>query len=129
MTNLLQNAADAIHGRVAPDEGALPRGEIKVLLLRTAEAVQVVVRDNGIGLPQQDRDRLTEPYVTHKQKGTGLGLAIVKKVMEEHGGALHLQEPVDGGPGAVVTLSFPLDRLTESEDSMDKAGELQAANG
>ncbi|MEJ0045575.1 MAG: ATP-binding protein [Rhodospirillales bacterium] len=46
----------------------------------------------GVGLPQQDRDRLTEPYVTHKPKGTGLGLAIVKKIMEDHGGSVTLDD-------------------------------------
>ena len=48
--------------------------------------------DDGIGLPQEDRERLTEPYVTHKPKGTGLGLAIVKKIMEDHGGRLVLDD-------------------------------------
>ena len=45
------------------------------------------VADDGVGLPEEDRSRLTEPYVTHKPKGTGLGLAIVKKIMEDHGGS------------------------------------------
>ena len=35
--------------------------------------VRIIVTDDGIGLPQEDRARLTEPYVTHKPKGTGLG--------------------------------------------------------
>ena len=48
--------------------------------------VRIIVTDDGVGLPQEDRARLTEPYVTHKPKGTGLGLAIVKKIMEDHGG-------------------------------------------
>ena len=62
--------------------------------------------DDGVGLPQEDRARLTEPYVTHKPKGTGLGLAIVKKIMEDHGGTLSLDDRPDG-PGAVATLVLP----------------------
>jgi two-component system nitrogen regulation sensor histidine kinase NtrY len=64
------------------------------------------VADDGVGLPEQDRARLTEPYVTHKPKGTGLGLAIVRKIMEDHGGRLELAEAPDG-PGAVVSLILP----------------------
>ena len=59
-----------------------------------------------MGLPEEDRGRLTEPYVTHKPKGTGLGLAIVKKIMEDHGGKLSLSDRA-GGPGAVATLTIP----------------------
>ncbi len=56
------------------------------------EEVGISVADDGIGLPAQDRGRLTEPYVTHKPKGTGLGLAIVKKIMEDHGGRVVLED-------------------------------------
>ncbi len=68
--------------------------------------MRISVSDNGIGLPEEDRARLTEPYVTHKPKGTGLGLAIAKKIMEEHGGRLALEDRPNG-PGAVATLSLP----------------------
>jgi len=64
----------------------------------------VQVSDNGRGLPKSGRERLTEPYVTTRVKGTGLGLAIVKKIMEDHGGQLHLADRPGGG--AVVTLLF-----------------------
>ena len=46
----------------------------------------IEIADNGKGLPKADRARLTEPYVTTRERGTGLGLAIVKKIMEDHGG-------------------------------------------
>src|SRR6202030_3342561 len=71
-----------------------------------ADGVQVQVTDDGIGLPSEDRARLTEPYVTHKPKGTGLGLAIVKKIMEDHGGQVMLGDRPDG-PGTVATLVLP----------------------
>jgi two-component system nitrogen regulation sensor histidine kinase NtrY len=99
LTNLLQNAADA----VAMREGA---GRIALAVSAEGAEVRVSVTDDGIGLPQDDRARLTEPYVTHKPKGTGLGLAIVKKIMEDHGGRVTLDDRPDG-PGAVATLVIP----------------------
>jgi two-component system nitrogen regulation sensor histidine kinase NtrY len=99
LTNLLQNAADA----VAMRPGA--RNVKLRIFARNNEAVFSVI-DDGIGLPEQDRTRLTEPYVTHKPKGTGLGLAIVRKIMEDHGGRLELEQ-APSGPGAVVSLILP----------------------
>jgi len=64
------------------------------------------VEDNGVGLPAKDRDRLTEPYVTTREKGTGLGLAIVKRILEEHGGELTLADAAEL-PGARARLNFP----------------------
>ena len=99
ITNLLQNAADA----VAMREGAHQIG----LSVSLGEGqIAIAVSDDGTGLPDDGRAELTEPYVTTKQKGTGLGLAIVKKIMEDHGGALLLSDRADG-PGAVVTLVLP----------------------
>jgi two-component system nitrogen regulation sensor histidine kinase NtrY len=103
LTNLLQNAADAVAMRAA--EGA---GRIEARVDAEPEQVAITVTDDGVGLPrEEDRDRLTEPYVTHKPKGTGLGLAIVKKIMEDHGGKLVLEDREDG-PGARVALILPV---------------------
>jgi len=105
LTNLLQNAADAVAMRSR--EAGEPVGKIGVRVAVEDGMVLVQVADDGVGLPQADRARLTEPYVTHKVKGTGLGLAIVKKIMEDHGGRLELDDRADG-PGAVATLVLPL---------------------
>ncbi len=99
LTNLLQNAADAIAMREAA-------GSIGLRVQSDADDVRIIVTDDGVGLPQEDRARLTEPYVTHKPKGTGLGLAIVKKIMEDHGGRLTLDDRPDG-PGAIAALVLP----------------------
>ena len=99
LTNLLQNAADA----VAMRPGAK---SVKLRIYAHGKDAVLSVADDGVGLPEQDRARLTEPYVTHKPKGTGLGLAIVRKIMEDHGGRLELAEAPDG-PGAVVSLILP----------------------
>ena len=114
LTNLLNNAADAIAMR--EDGGA--NGHIVVTLSTEPDAAMITVTDDGIGLPAgEERDRLAEPYVTHKVKGTGLGLAIVKKIMEDHGGSLALED-APGHPGAQARLRLPW-RATP-ENAMDR---------
>ncbi|MDU7521787.1 MAG: ATP-binding protein, partial [Roseomonas mucosa] len=77
LINLLQNAADAIVMRPEGEAG----GRIAFTVSVEKDGAAFIVEDNGVGLPTgEDRDQLTEPYVTHKAKGTGLGLAIVKKI-------------------------------------------------
>ena len=115
LTNLLQNAADSLNARLArrPD----PPGEIAVKIEEGEDTVTVSVEDNGLGLPQENRERLTEPYVTTRAEGTGLGLAIVKKIMEDHGGRLELtdRKPI----GARVSLIFPKGDSNTASDAVD----------
>jgi len=106
VTNVVKNALEAIEAR----QEATEEGRIAVALAMTARGVVVSVTDNGIGLPQDGRARLTEPYVTRRAKGTGLGLAIVKKVLEDHGGTVLLEDAPSTGEdssGACVSLVFP----------------------
>jgi two-component system nitrogen regulation sensor histidine kinase NtrY len=121
LTNLLQNAADA----VAMREGA---GHIALTVADLPGEVRISVADDGIGLPQEDRARLTEPYVTHKPKGTGLGLAIVKKIMEDHGGTLTLGDRLDG-PGAVATLVLPRTLTMAAQQQPANAEPRQVPHG
>ncbi|MCW5774298.1 MAG: hypothetical protein KIT16_21830, partial [Rhodospirillaceae bacterium] len=57
----------------------------------------------GKGIPPELLPRLTEPYVTTRARGTGLGLAIARKIMEDHGGALLIDNRPEGGARAVLT--------------------------
>jgi two-component system nitrogen regulation sensor histidine kinase NtrY len=117
LTNLLQNAADG----VAMREGA--RHVTLRLVAKDGQAVLSVI-DDGIGLPETDRARLTEPYVTHKPKGTGLGLAIVRKIMEDHRGGLELEDAPDG-QGAKVSLILPLPEILPEATADDATGDLR----
>ena len=58
-------------------------------------AVQVVLRDEGSGIPQEHLPHLTDPFFTTKreQGGTGLGLSISAGIVREHGGTLHFDSP------------------------------------
>jgi len=73
--------------------------------------MQITVIDNGCGLPEENRERLVEPYMTTRTKGTGLGLAIVQRITEQHGGTLHLADaPRRNGKieGASVRMDLPI---------------------
>ncbi|MBH9969652.1 MULTISPECIES: PAS domain-containing sensor histidine kinase [unclassified Commensalibacter] len=108
LTNLFQNASDAINMKNEKSNGHENYiGNIWVTLELNKNTIIISVKDDGIGLPQEDRLRLTEPYVTHKPKGTGLGLAIVKKIMEEHNGTLQLKDRIEGR-GTISILTFQI---------------------
>ncbi|MDX2028597.1 MAG: PAS domain-containing sensor histidine kinase [Alphaproteobacteria bacterium] len=126
LTNLLKNAAEAVDARPAPLTGTLLPGEIRIRLIPTENRITLSVEDNGKGLPVEERNSLTEPYVTTRTKGTGLGLAIVKKIMEDHHGELILADRPGGG--AIVSLIWPRrqpqdDALSaEDESATDETG-------
>jgi two-component system nitrogen regulation sensor histidine kinase NtrY len=106
ITNLVKNAVEAITP-LPPDE----RGDARVTVRARDEGDHFVVEviDTGVGLPQHDRQRLLEPYMTTREKGTGLGLAIVKKIIEEHDGRIELLDSpavADGGRGAMVRVTL-----------------------
>lgn len=82
LTNLIQNAQDALEGR--PD----PRIRIQITHRPERNAVELTVEDNGPGVPAELQARLFEPYATSKAHGTGLGLAIAQRIAVEHGGDL-----------------------------------------
>lgn len=107
LANILKNAAESVSARIERD-GGKANGEITVKAYPQDGYGVIEVIDNGLGWPSADRSRLTEPYMTTREKGTGLGLAIVRRVMEDHKGRLELDAPADGQPGAVVRLAFPL---------------------
>jgi len=119
VTNLVKNAAEAIQA-LPPD--AERDGRVEVRARAEGDRFVMDVIDNGIGLPQDNRQRLLEPYVTTREKGTGLGLAIVAKIIEEHEGKLELADSpavARGGRGAVVHVTFP--RAPSLRGALDKA--------
>ena len=101
LTNVLKNAIEAIESR-AP--GTKPAGRIVIRVREDDGHWRIEIEDNGPGLPDALRGRLTEPYVTNRTGGTGLGLAIVRRIMEDHGGRLVVENGLEGG--ARVTLVF-----------------------
>ncbi len=111
LTNVLKNAAEAVHARL--EAAPRPAGRIAVRMSMDGGVLAIDVQDNGVGLPEKDRDRLTEPYVTTREKGTGLGLAIVKRILEDHGGELVLTD-APRGRGARAIMKLPVQARPET---------------
>jgi two-component system nitrogen regulation sensor histidine kinase NtrY len=103
LTNILKNAGEAIAARRLTSPKL--KGKIQARLVSDDRGLGFQIEDNGVGLPAANREQLTEPYVTTREKGTGLGLAIVKRIMEEHGGEILLQDAART-PGARTVLHF-----------------------
>ena len=79
--NLARNAMDAMS-----DVDRMPT--LSIAASEVDEFMQVAVRDNGSGVPQDVRDKAFDPFVTTKESGLGLGLSISKTIVEAHGGRL-----------------------------------------
>lgn len=109
MTNVIKNAVEAVDARARNAEPDY-RGKIAVSMANDDAYLTIAVEDNGVGLPQE-RDRITEPYMTTREKGTGLGLAIVNKIVDEHGGEMSFSNGEGGGTR--VVLRFARDPVGE----------------
>jgi two-component system nitrogen regulation sensor histidine kinase NtrY len=112
LTNLVKNGVEAIESRSNRGEHSLEGDRVELKLHDEEGQLIVDISDTGVGLPE-DRERLTEPYVTTRVRGTGLGLAIVKKIVEEHMGEIaFLDRP---GGGTHVRIAFDTDKLAALE--------------
>jgi two-component system sensor histidine kinase PilS (NtrC family) len=83
--------------------------EISVKEVRSemGDTLCILVDDNGEGVPEENRDKIFEPFFTSRADGTGLGLAIIWQIMEEHGGTIAVDRNPGGGARFIVTLPLP----------------------
>ena len=99
--NLITNAVDA-----------MPQGKPGVITLRTArqgkDMVRVEIQDNGSGIPKDVLAKIFDPFFTTKAvgKGTGMGLSISYKIIQEHGGRIHVNTEL--GVGTVFAIVLPI---------------------
>jgi two-component system NtrC family sensor kinase len=99
LQNLLSNGRDAL-----PEAG----GCLTLVTRRHGDEVEILVRDNGSGIPKDKQAKIWEPFFTTKKrgKGTGLGLAYCKRVIKEHGGLIDVTSEV--GQGTEFTITLPV---------------------
>ena len=111
LSNLISNAIDAC----LFDQDMRKKWHIHVeSACENGKYVRISVRDNGIGMSQEVRDKLfTSFFSTKGHRGTGLGLLVTRKSMEEHGGTIGVESEV--GKGTVFTLRLPFHPVEGSE--------------
>jgi PAS domain S-box-containing protein len=101
LINLVSNAFDAMA------ETPAKQRRVEIMTARVGEgAVQVSVRDHGVGIQEEARERLFEQFFTTKSEGLGMGLAIVRSIIETHGGQI-AAENIDGD-GAKFYFTLPV---------------------
>ena len=98
--NLVRNAIDAL----AESSTAQPSVEVSMGENLAGSEVWLRVRDNGPGIPADERPRVFTPFHTSKRDGTGLGLAITKRIVEAHHGSIEVGEAASGGAEFIVSL-------------------------
>jgi two-component system nitrogen regulation sensor histidine kinase NtrY len=94
--NILDNAVAAVDGG-----GVI---EIEVKYDASLQMVTLEVRDNGCGVPDEDKPKLFEPYFSTKKSGTGLGLAIVNAIISDHNGYIRVRDNHPKGTKFIIDL-------------------------
>jgi signal transduction histidine kinase len=98
MSNLIVNSLDAL-----PEAGTL-----YMRLRKFDHEIQIVIADNGHGIPAEHIDQVFEPFFTTKKVGTGLGLALSKRIIEHNRGKISLRSSVrPGKSGTTFKISLP----------------------
>jgi signal transduction histidine kinase len=110
LLNLIGNGFYATNKRSRESDGTY-RPELKITTREFGESVEVRVRDNGVGVPPENRDKLFQPFFTTKPtgEGTGLGLSISYEVVtQQHGGTITVESEV--GDFTEFTVRLPRSR-------------------
>lgn len=107
--NIIINAIQAM------SQGGVVRVSAGITGDQLNRAVEVRISDTGIGIPKKDLPKLFEPFYTTKEYGGGLGLPIAYRIVEDHGGSIHIES--QEGVGTTVTIRLPCstDRVKEAE--------------
>lgn len=110
LMNVITNAAQATLART--DQG--PRN-VGIFTSDTPEGVMIRIKDNGIGMTDEVRSRMYDPFFTTKAigEGTGLGLAIVYGIIEEHQGRIDVESELGNGSEFRITLPHRHSRASE----------------
>jgi two-component system sensor histidine kinase FlrB len=84
--------------------------DLELLARRAANGrAEIIISDNGPGIPAAIRERIFEPFFTTRSRGNGIGLSIVKSVVEAHEGNVRLAA---SGGGATFVIDLPAEEIS-----------------
>ncbi|NQZ77457.1 MAG: GHKL domain-containing protein [Ekhidna sp.] len=111
--NILNNAVQAM-----PEEKK--DAEITIYTEEADNEVYVRIKDNGVGIPEELKNRIWEPFFTTKEVGvgTGLGMSITYGIIEKHGGKIELASEVGKGTEFVITLPKKITPKEKKEEEV-----------
>lgn len=102
--NLVQNAMHAVGGEGKVTLATALRQQPGAYGRKARNYVEVIVKDNGSGIPAKAMSNLFVPFFTTKQKGTGLGLAITQRIVQDAGGRIDVRSQPNTGTEFTILL-------------------------
>jgi signal transduction histidine kinase len=104
LVNIMVNACEAM-----VKGGTIIITESEDFFAGLGRIVRLQIQDTGPGIPASMQDKIFQPFFSSKEEGTGLGLSIAARIIEEHGGKIHVKSRP--GEGATFTITLPLRKI------------------
>jgi len=101
LVNILRNAYEAV------EEGGQIEISLRLNRQKDRPGFEILISDNGCGIPEKDWENIFEPFFTTKSSGAGLGLANARRILEQHGGSIRVVKKE--GPGSCFLITLPLE--------------------
>lgn len=97
LINILKNSTEAIK----------TNGQITITLKKLKNNINLVIKDNGVGIPKEDLDKIGNLFYTSKEKGCGIGVALSKEIISQHNGTITYTSKLENY--TKVTIKLPLE--------------------
>ncbi len=122
--NIVTNACYATHKKrvqLEADDNPDYHPELKIKTLRVDNMIQIIIRDNGDGIPDEIKEKIFNPFFTTKptDEGTGLGLAMSNDIVREHGGTLSVNSQVGEFTEFIIEIPEDTQVNLQEDDTED----------
>jgi signal transduction histidine kinase len=114
LLNLFNNAFYAVNekkknpGGLQPNESSTYVPTVTIVTKKLSDKIEIVIKDNGNGIPQNIVDKIFQPFFTTKPtgQGTGLGLSLAYDIVKAHGGEIRVKTTEGEGSDFIIQLPY-----------------------